>query len=274
MCDAEALGVGLFNSKDLRCRRSAQLNVAGKNNCNQGYQFGLRPTPSRLRSGIFSITFFFSGCLVKSVRLLVLSALGVAMLTGYGLSATPAQAGYIVTLTQQGSNVVATGSGPIDLTGLSFFRTSADIADILPANATITTGRTGGTLDRYYTGFTGPASFGSGGVTFGSSGSGDLVGIDASGAFVGAPVIIVPTSYISGTSLSDTATYAGETLSGLGVTPGTFEWTWGTGTNQNFTLEISSAVPEPSTWAMMILGFAGLGFVAYRRKSKPALMAA
>ena len=35
-----------------------------------------------------------------------------------------------------------------------------------------------------------------------------------------------------------------------------------------------AAVPEPSTWAMMILGFAGLGFMAYRRKSKPALMAA
>jgi hypothetical protein len=36
----------------------------------------------------------------------------------------------------------------------------------------------------------------------------------------------------------------------------------------------ASAVPEPSTWAMMILGFAGIGFMAYRRKSKPALMAA
>jgi hypothetical protein len=34
------------------------------------------------------------------------------------------------------------------------------------------------------------------------------------------------------------------------------------------------AVPEPSTWAMMILGFAGVGFMAYRRKAKPALMAA
>jgi PEP-CTERM motif-containing protein len=34
------------------------------------------------------------------------------------------------------------------------------------------------------------------------------------------------------------------------------------------------SVPEPSTWAMMILGFAGVGFMAYRRKSKPALMAA
>ena len=27
-----------------------------------------------------------------------------------------------------------------------------------------------------------------------------------------------------------------------------------------------SAVPEPSTWAMMILGFFGLGFMSYRRK--------
>lgn len=40
------------------------------------------------------------------------------------------------------------------------------------------------------------------------------------------------------------------------------------------TITVSSAVPEPSTWAMMILGFAGIGFMAYWRKSKPALMAA
>jgi PEP-CTERM motif len=33
------------------------------------------------------------------------------------------------------------------------------------------------------------------------------------------------------------------------------------------------AVPEPSTWAMMILGFAGLGFMAYRRKHSAMLAA-
>jgi PEP-CTERM motif len=37
-----------------------------------------------------------------------------------------------------------------------------------------------------------------------------------------------------------------------------------------FTAAIS-AVPEPSTWAMMILGFFGLGFMTYRRKAKPIL---
>jgi PEP-CTERM motif len=42
--------------------------------------------------------------------------------------------------------------------------------------------------------------------------------------------------------------------------------------SQNTGLDVSiSAVPEPSTWAMLLLGFAGVGFVAYRRKSKPAL---
>jgi hypothetical protein len=37
--------------------------------------------------------------------------------------------------------------------------------------------------------------------------------------------------------------------------------------------ELAPAVPEPSTWAMLILGFAGIGFMACRRKFKPALMA-
>jgi hypothetical protein len=43
-------------------------------------------------------------------------------------------------------------------------------------------------------------------------------------------------------------------------------------TNVNYQINVG-AVPEPSTWAMMILGFAGVGFMAYRRKSRPALMA-
>ncbi|MDO9057937.1 MAG: PEPxxWA-CTERM sorting domain-containing protein [Bradyrhizobium sp.] len=34
-----------------------------------------------------------------------------------------------------------------------------------------------------------------------------------------------------------------------------------------------AAVPEPSTWAMMILGFAGVGFMTYRRR-KAAVLAA
>ena len=36
-------------------------------------------------------------------------------------------------------------------------------------------------------------------------------------------------------------------------------------------LQASSAIPEPSTWAMMLIGFGGLGFLGYRqtRRAKP-----
>jgi hypothetical protein len=34
-----------------------------------------------------------------------------------------------------------------------------------------------------------------------------------------------------------------------------------------------AAVPEPSTWAMMVLGFAGVGFMSYRRRKSKMLAA-
>ena len=46
-----------------------------------------------------------------------------------------------------------------------------------------------------------------------------------------------------------------------------------TGLNVEFTSSVSG-VPEPSTWAMMLLGFAGIGFVAYRQTKKRAVVAA
>jgi hypothetical protein len=36
---------------------------------------------------------------------------------------------------------------------------------------------------------------------------------------------------------------------------------------------IAESVPEPSTWAMMVLGFAGVGFMAYRRRNQSATLA-
>jgi hypothetical protein len=52
------------------------------------------------------------------------------------------------------------------------------------------------------------------------------------------------------------------------------------GTETGFDLAVteiaSSSTPEPSTWALMLVGFAGLGFVAYRRakKGRASLVAA
>ena len=36
-------------------------------------------------------------------------------------------------------------------------------------------------------------------------------------------------------------------------------------------LSLTAPVPEPSTWAMMILGFLGVGFMAYRRRKGAAI---
>jgi len=35
-----------------------------------------------------------------------------------------------------------------------------------------------------------------------------------------------------------------------------------------------AAAPEPATWAMMLLGFAGLGYAGYRKANRNALLAA
>jgi hypothetical protein len=43
--------------------------------------------------------------------------------------------------------------------------------------------------------------------------------------------------------------------------------------NYDFSL-VESDVPEPTTWAMLLVGFAGSGVMAYRRKSKQGVLAA
>jgi hypothetical protein len=72
-------------------------------------------------------------------------------------------------------------------------------------------------LQDAYSGLIGPASFGSGGETPASTDTGDFVGIDGSLGH-----LHVPAGYISGTPLSDSATFDDQTLSSLGVTPGTY----------------------------------------------------
>jgi hypothetical protein len=90
----------------------------------------------------------------------------------------------------------------------------------------------------------------------------DFVGIFGLGG-----QIFLPQGYVSGTALSDTSTYDKETFASLGLTPGTYEWTWGTGLpNQNFILIIGRAgVPDGGS-TVSLLGFALLGLAALRRK--------
>jgi len=170
----------------------------------------------------------------------------LAIVLAWLVSVRPAQAGYSVTLQQVGPDVVATGSGAINLTGLTFFQSGSldphvsPYSVLLPLHGSIgiSTGPTSSSVDNYSVPF-GPTSFGTGGPTAASSGSGDMVGIAR--IFWGS-FLSVPTGYVSGTALSDMAIYSGMTFATLGVTPGTYVWTWGTGANQKFTLKILSAI--------------------------------
>jgi len=170
----------------------------------------------------------------------------LAIVLAWLVSVRTAQAGYTVILQQVGPNVVATGSGPIDLTGLTSNASLSRNPAISPAGgpyggATICTGPTSSSVNRYLP-LRGPRSFGSGPFTSASSGSGRMVGIFTT---IFGTYLFVPTGYVSGTTLSDSATYNNATLASLGVTPGTYVWTWGTGPNQNFTLRIPVPPPPP-----------------------------
>jgi hypothetical protein len=78
----------------------------------------------------------------------------------------------------------------------------------------------------------------------------------------------VPQGYVSGNPLSDTATWDSTTFASLGVTPGTYVWSWGTGANQNFTLQIGpAAAPEPGTLTLLGAALASFAFLRRRRQN-------
>src|SRR6266513_4015174 len=198
------------------------------------------------------------------MRTLILAAIRCSLMftavTASLFSVRPAEA-YTVTLQQMGANVVANGSGPINLTGLTFLMQGIAGAVIKAANpAFILTGATVG-VD-IYEGITGPTSFGSGGIFFPTTSSGDPVGIRISDMTLG-----VPHGYVSGAALSDSMTFNNATFASLGLDVGTYVWSWGTGLpNQNFTLIIGGAgVPDGGS-TVSLLGFALLGLAALRRK--------
>lgn len=204
---------------------------------------------------------FVTRCLKRLLPLGLAASAAAAMLVPAAANATP----YVVTLRQQGGNVVATGSGEFDLTGLELYSaggyTFTFPAWIYPSEGGgIGLGSTTERIDSY-NGGSGPANFGMGGGTAGS-GSGDPV----AGGFGS---IDVPTGYSSGTQLSDNATWANASFASLGVTPGTYVWTWGTGADQSYTLDIADApvgVPEPASLGMFGLGVLLLGAFVERRR--------
>ena len=148
-------------------------------------------------------------------------AIGAAMM--FGLPASLAQAAYYPTLHQQGNDVFAQGAGTIDLTDLVAEALGVlASANMYPMLGGVLAGPTLAVAD-LYSGFAGPTSFGGGTSENACTGSGDILGVDSFRN------LVAPDGYVSGHDLASFATWANQTFGSLGVTPGSCQWTWGSG---------------------------------------------
>jgi hypothetical protein len=196
-----------------------------------------------------------------------LTFLGVSVLALFGAMCPLAKGTYVATLNEVGTDVVGSGSGSIDLTDLTFVGGQTVGGAIAPASADLVLGAG---LEFLFSGIAGPSSFGSGGVRFADSDSGNDVEVFGPGHEVG-----VPSGYVSGTSLGvSTATWNNQTFATLGVTPGTYVWTWGSGEHaDSFTLQIgpTNGVPDSgSTFGLLLAGLSGLFGVSRLRSRQLA----
>jgi hypothetical protein len=173
-----------------------------------------------------------------------------------------------VNIVQSGSDVVATETGSLDTSTLSFHASGSNGGPtIIPNVAGVLLGNpSSGTENTWSISNSGPTSWGSGSQTNASSTTGTYFGMTRQFDF-----LVLSNNYISGSPISGTATWTGETLSGLGLNPGTYVYEAGS-VPQTITIEVGqAAAPEPATLWFALIG--GAGFVAYgrfaRRRNQP-----
>jgi hypothetical protein len=143
-----------------------------------------------------------------------------------GTGGTGATGNFNITVTQSGPNVVWSGSGSFNLTALTSAGTTTIGGGYQASQAVWAVGPIV-TVDTYSGSITYPASFGNGGTGV-TSNTGSTYGILPGGS---GRLLYVPSGYTSNTNISGTSTYANTTISGMGLSGGTYTWSWGSGAN-------------------------------------------
>lgn len=168
----------------------------------------------------------------------------------FAVSAT-ARAAVIITAMEVGGNVVFTGSGELNLAGVSSNGGYTTPGGINPRTPFLGLGANPSDVntevDLYGLLEIPSVPFGSYVPTIADSGTGDHFGVDD---VVGAgPAFFVPNNYVSGAPLSGSLTFNGTDFATLGIVPGAYVWNWGAGANaDSITLNI---VPEPATITLL-----------------------
>lgn len=183
-----------------------------------------------------------------------------------------ADAGYIITFAQVGSNVVATGTGSITTSGLGQpSGTFNAFTGVLATTGFAFTGPAPASTPQgvqYNAFFSGPSNFGGGSLFRPDSGTGGLGGLE-----VVSNVIYVSAGYISGTPiLNSTSTFLNQTIASLGLRVGTYteaySATRGGATLDSIIIQVEAvSVPEPSSLALCgIAALSGVVAAGVRRK--------
>jgi hypothetical protein len=131
-----------------------------------------------------------------------------------------------VTITQVGNDVVWSGSGSFNLTALTSAGGST-IGGGYQANQAVWAIGPITSVDTYSGTITYPPTFGGGGTGV-TSNTGSAFGILPGGS---GRLLYVPSGYTSNSVISGTSTYANTTIAGMGLTLGTYTWSWGSAPN-------------------------------------------
>jgi hypothetical protein len=138
------------------------------------------------------------------------------------LSGGQANAEFIITFSQSGPNVVANGTGSLNITGLFPVGPVSNPTGVdgTPAYVDLGPYTSNFNADGYIINpLHGPDSIGSSSLPFflATSSSGQPVGISTN--LIGSGTLITPLGYISGSLFTSSATWDNTTISGLGLTP-------------------------------------------------------